>query len=130
SRGRHHWRVLPGGRRLDRDQEPAQPRLGGGPAGAHTRMGLPVRPAIGVRAWRGELRRVRSPVRQGSRCRRTRAGDRPVRVEIRIMNAAGGLRVLMLLENNAFPQDRRVAAEASALTQAGYRVTVIAPALP
>jgi glycosyltransferase involved in cell wall biosynthesis len=45
------------------------------------------------------------------------------------MNAAPGLRVLMLLENNAFPQDRRVAAEASALTQAGYRVTVIAPAL-
>jgi glycosyltransferase involved in cell wall biosynthesis len=46
------------------------------------------------------------------------------------MNAAPGLRVLMLLENNAFPQDRRVAAEASALTQAGHRVTVIAPALP
>jgi glycosyltransferase involved in cell wall biosynthesis len=46
------------------------------------------------------------------------------------MNAAAGMRVLMLLENNAFPQDRRVAAEASALTQAGYRVTVIAPALP
>ena len=39
------------------------------------------------------------------------------------------MRVLMLLENNAFPQDRRVAAEASALTQAGHRVTVIAPAL-
>ena len=46
------------------------------------------------------------------------------------MNTTPGLRVLMLLENNAFPQDRRVAAEASALTQAGYRVTVIAPALP
>ncbi len=44
--------------------------------------------------------------------------------------SAPGLRVLMLLENNAFPQDRRVAAEASALTHAGHRVTVIAPALP
>jgi glycosyltransferase involved in cell wall biosynthesis len=39
------------------------------------------------------------------------------------------MRVLMLLENNAFPQDRRVSAEAIALTEAGHHVTVIAPAL-
>ncbi len=45
------------------------------------------------------------------------------------MTAVPGMRVLMLLENNAFPQDRRVSAEASALTQAGHHVTVIAPAL-
>jgi glycosyltransferase involved in cell wall biosynthesis len=44
------------------------------------------------------------------------------------MNAVADKRVLMLLENNAYPQDRRVLAEASALTDAGYRVTVIAPA--
>lgn len=36
----------------------------------------------------------------------------------------------MLLENNAFPYDRRVLMEATALTDAGYRVTVISPALP
>jgi glycosyltransferase involved in cell wall biosynthesis len=45
------------------------------------------------------------------------------------MTPVHGMRVLMLLENNAFPQDRRVSAEASALTQAGHHVTVIAPAL-
>jgi len=45
------------------------------------------------------------------------------------MTASPRLRVLMLLENNSFPQDRRVSAEASALTQAGHHVTVIAPAL-
>ena len=35
----------------------------------------------------------------------------------------------MLLENCSYPEDRRVMAEATALAQAGYRVTVIAPAL-
>jgi glycosyltransferase involved in cell wall biosynthesis/peptidoglycan/xylan/chitin deacetylase (PgdA/CDA1 family) len=37
-------------------------------------------------------------------------------------------RVLMLLENNPYVRDIRVVAEASALTNAGYHVTVIAPA--
>ncbi len=37
-------------------------------------------------------------------------------------------RILMLLENNPFPQDGRVRREAAALTAAGYCVTVIAPA--
>ena len=36
--------------------------------------------------------------------------------------------ILMLLENNPYPQDGRVRREATALVQAGYRVTVIAPA--
>jgi glycosyltransferase involved in cell wall biosynthesis len=47
-----------------------------------------------------------------------------------LMKASLGTRVLMLLENNSYPQDRRVGAEASALAEAGYHVTVIAPALP
>ena len=37
-------------------------------------------------------------------------------------------RVLMLLQNNSYPQDARVRHEASALVEAGYQVTVIAPA--
>jgi glycosyltransferase involved in cell wall biosynthesis len=36
-------------------------------------------------------------------------------------------RVVMLLENNPYPQDVRVRLEAQSLTRAGYRVTVIAP---
>jgi glycosyltransferase involved in cell wall biosynthesis/peptidoglycan/xylan/chitin deacetylase (PgdA/CDA1 family) len=36
----------------------------------------------------------------------------------------------MLLENCPFPHDRRVMAEATSLVEAGYGVTVIAPALP
>jgi glycosyltransferase involved in cell wall biosynthesis len=39
-------------------------------------------------------------------------------------------RVLMLLENNPYPQDSRVRQEASSLANAGYRVTVIAPRSP
>lgn len=39
-------------------------------------------------------------------------------------------RVLMLLENNPYPQDTRVHREAQALTAAGYHVTVICPAGP
>jgi len=37
-------------------------------------------------------------------------------------------RVLMLVENNPYPQDGRVRREANSLTRAGYRVTVISPA--
>jgi glycosyltransferase involved in cell wall biosynthesis len=36
-------------------------------------------------------------------------------------------RVLMLLGNNPYPRDQRVRAEAAALTQAGYAVSVICP---
>jgi len=38
--------------------------------------------------------------------------------------------VLMLLENDHYPQDTRVSSEARALTSAGYRVSVISPARP
>lgn len=44
------------------------------------------------------------------------------------VRAAAGGRVLMLLENNAYPQDTRVRHEAEALSAAGYQVTVISPA--
>src|SRR6266480_1970097 len=37
-------------------------------------------------------------------------------------------RVLMLLENQAYPQDHRVRREALALARAGYRVSVVCPA--
>jgi glycosyltransferase involved in cell wall biosynthesis len=47
---------------------------------------------------------------------------------MRMNNAA--VRVLMLLENNPYPQDSRVLREAATLTEAGYQVTVIAPAAP
>ena len=43
------------------------------------------------------------------------------------MAARAGERIAMLLENNSYPQDVRVHAEAASLTQAGHRVTVIAP---
>lgn len=46
------------------------------------------------------------------------------------MEASAAKRVLMLLENNPYPGDRRVVSEASALSEEGYRVTVIAPAAP
>jgi glycosyltransferase involved in cell wall biosynthesis len=39
-------------------------------------------------------------------------------------------RILMLLENNPYPDDTRVRREALALVDAGYRVTVIAPRDP
>jgi glycosyltransferase involved in cell wall biosynthesis len=45
---------------------------------------------------------------------------------MRMKNAV--VRVLMLLENNPYPQDSRVLREAATLTEAGYEVTVIAPA--
>ena len=38
------------------------------------------------------------------------------------------IRVLMLVENNPYPQDTRVRLEAEALHRAGYQVTVISPA--
>lgn len=48
----------------------------------------------------------------------------------RQMRTPRGVSVLMLLQNNPYPQDRRVRPEAAALTDAGYDVTVIAPAAP
>ena len=44
------------------------------------------------------------------------------------MNASANNRVLMLLENQPYPQDHRVRREATALLAAGYRVSVICPA--
>ena len=44
------------------------------------------------------------------------------------MKASAKNRVLMLLENLPYPQDVRVRREASALTTAGYQVSVICPA--
>ena len=46
------------------------------------------------------------------------------------MSASVGSRVLMLLENSKYPQDGRVCAEAKALADAGYQVSVICPAGP
>lgn len=43
------------------------------------------------------------------------------------MKASAGRRVLMLLENQPYPQDGRVRRESFALTEAGYQVTVICP---
>ncbi len=43
------------------------------------------------------------------------------------MKASAGNRILMLVENNSYPQDPRVRQEATALTAAGYQVTVICP---
>jgi glycosyltransferase involved in cell wall biosynthesis len=44
------------------------------------------------------------------------------------VKASATNRILMLLENQPYPQDHRVRREATALTAAGYRVTVICPA--
>lgn len=46
------------------------------------------------------------------------------------MKVSPANRILMLLENQPYPQDRRVRREANALAAAGYRVTVICPTLP
>jgi glycosyltransferase involved in cell wall biosynthesis len=46
------------------------------------------------------------------------------------MRLPGRSRVLMLLENNPYPEDGRVRREATALVNAGRRVTVIGPAAP
>ena len=45
------------------------------------------------------------------------------------VNPSAGKRVLMLLENSIYPHDPRVFGEATALTAAGYQVTVICPAI-
>ncbi len=44
------------------------------------------------------------------------------------MKAFAGRRILMLLENNPYPQDPRVHQEATALVGAGYQLCVICPA--
>lgn len=46
------------------------------------------------------------------------------------MTISASTRVLMLLENNPYPQDCRVRRECKALLSAGYQVSVIAPAEP
>lgn len=46
-----------------------------------------------------------------------------------MINSTGN-RILMLLENNPYPQDVRVRKEAMSLVDAGYRVTVISPKKP
>jgi glycosyltransferase involved in cell wall biosynthesis len=46
------------------------------------------------------------------------------------VKASANNRVLMLLENQPYPQDHRVRREASALTAAGYRVSVVCPSSP
>lgn len=43
------------------------------------------------------------------------------------MAASVGKRILMLLENNSYPEDLRVRREAQSLVAAGYEVTVISP---
>ena len=43
------------------------------------------------------------------------------------VKASANNRVLMLLENQPYPQDHRVRREAAALAAAGYRVSVICP---
>src|SRR5438046_1792797 len=45
-------------------------------------------------------------------------------------DAPAGRSVLMLVENNPYPQDARVRREARTLADAGYQVTVISPARP
>src|SRR5437879_1818512 len=44
------------------------------------------------------------------------------------MKRNAGKHILMLVENNPYPQDTRVRAEAEALQSAGYAVSVISPA--
>src|SRR5438105_8069157 len=56
--------------------------------------------------------------------------DEPVQANASAVRAPAGGRVLMLVENNSYPQDPRVRHEARALTDAGYQVTVISPAGP
>jgi glycosyltransferase involved in cell wall biosynthesis len=52
---------------------------------------------------------------------------RSYRFEGSTVRAPVGGRVLMLVENNSYPEDFRVRREARALAEAGYRVTVISP---
>src|SRR6266496_1723736 len=60
---------------------------------------------------------------------RERHGD-AAQARVKDMKSSTAPRVLMLLENNPYFYDTRTKAEASALTQAGYHVTVIAPVAP
>jgi len=53
--------------------------------------------------------------------------DAPIQVERSTARAPVAGRVLMLVENNWYPQDFRVRREARALAEAGYQVTVISP---
>ena len=57
-------------------------------------------------------------------------GDEPVQAKASAVRTPAGGRVLMLVENNSYPQDFRVRQEARALAEAGYQVTVISPARP
>jgi len=43
------------------------------------------------------------------------------------MKVSAGSRVLMLLQNNPYPQDRRVHREARTLAASGYQLSVICP---
>jgi len=54
----------------------------------------------------------------------------PMQAKTDTADAPAGRRVLMLLENNPYPQDARVRREARTLAEAGYQVTVISPARP
>ncbi len=56
--------------------------------------------------------------------------DEPVQLYSGAPGAAVAGRVLMLVQNTSYPQDARVRHEAGALTEAGYQVSVISPALP
>ena len=56
--------------------------------------------------------------------------DEPVQAKASEVSAPAGGRVLMLVENNSYPEDFRVRHEARALAEAGYQVTVISPARP
>src|SRR5258705_6486687 len=54
--------------------------------------------------------------------------DGPVQAHASAVRASSSGRVLMLVENNSYPQDQRVRHEACALVDAGYQVSVISPA--
>jgi glycosyltransferase involved in cell wall biosynthesis len=54
----------------------------------------------------------------------------PVQARTGTVRAPAAGRVLMLVENNSYPEDVRVRREARALANAGYLVTAISPARP
>jgi len=54
----------------------------------------------------------------------------PMQAKTDMADAPASRRVLMLVENNPYPQDARVRREARTLAEAGYQVTVISPARP
>lgn len=59
--------------------------------------------------------------------RPTRVRSSWQRLGDRLHRPLGGIDILMLLENNPYPQDARVRAEAQSLAAMGYKVQVIAP---